>query len=122
MSVKGDFAAAVPLFLRATQLDPNFAMAYARLGTNYFNMGQDTRAIESTRKAYELRERASEREKLYITSHYQDYLTRNTEAARTTYELWPARIRGTMSLRPTLGFCTRFSGTLTKLWSLLGTQ
>jgi len=88
MSVKGDFAAAVPFFLRATQLDPNFAMAYARLGTNYFNMGQDSRGMESTRKAYELRERASEREKLYITSHYQDYLTRNTEAARTTYELW----------------------------------
>ncbi len=88
MSVKGDFAGAVPFFLRATQLDPNFAMAYARLGTNYFNMGQNTRGIESTRKAYELRERASERERLYITAHYQDNMTGNTEAARTTYELW----------------------------------
>ena len=88
MSVKGDFAAAVPFFLRAPQLDPNFAMAYGRLGTSYFNMGQDTRGIESTRKAHDLRERASEREKLYITSHYQDYLARNLEAARTPYELW----------------------------------
>jgi eukaryotic-like serine/threonine-protein kinase len=88
MLVKGDFAAAVPFFQRATQLDPNFAMAYARLGTNYFNLGEEARAIESTRKAYELRERASEREKLYIASHYQDYVTRNAEAARTTYELW----------------------------------
>jgi hypothetical protein len=40
MSVKGDFAAAVPSLRQATQLDPNFAMAYARLGTNYFNLGQ----------------------------------------------------------------------------------
>jgi eukaryotic-like serine/threonine-protein kinase len=88
MSVKGDFAAAVPFFLRATQLDPNFAMAYARLGTNYFNLGDDTRAVESTSKAYELRDRASEREKLYITSHFQDYVKGNAEASRTTYELW----------------------------------
>ena len=88
MSVKGDFAAAVPLFLRATQLDPNFAMAYARLGTNYNNLGEDTRSSESLRKAYDLRERASERERFYITSHYQDFVQRNSEAARTTYELW----------------------------------
>jgi eukaryotic-like serine/threonine-protein kinase len=88
MSVKGDFAAAVPFFLRATQLDPNFAMAYARLGTNYFNLSEDARAVESTRKAYDLRDRGSEREKLYISSHYQDYAMRNAEASRTIYELW----------------------------------
>jgi tetratricopeptide (TPR) repeat protein len=88
MSVKGDFAAAIPFFQRATHLDPNFAMAYARLGTNYFNMNEEARAVENTRKAYELRDRGSEREKFYITSHYQDYVTRNSEASRTTYELW----------------------------------
>jgi serine/threonine protein kinase/tetratricopeptide (TPR) repeat protein len=88
MSVKGDFAAAVPLFLRATQLDPNFAMAYARLGTNYNNLGEDTRSSGAMRRAYDLRERASERERFYITSHYQDFVERNSEAARTTYELW----------------------------------
>jgi serine/threonine protein kinase/tetratricopeptide (TPR) repeat protein len=88
MSVKGDFANAIPFFQRATHLDPNFAMAYARLGTNYFNMNEEARAVENTRKAYELRDRGSEREKFYITSHYQDYVTRNSEASRTTYELW----------------------------------
>jgi serine/threonine protein kinase/tetratricopeptide (TPR) repeat protein len=88
MTVKGDFAAAVPLFLRATQLDPNFAMAHARLGTNYNNLGEEARATESMRKAYDLRERASERERFYITSHYQDFVERNSEAARTTYETW----------------------------------
>jgi serine/threonine protein kinase/tetratricopeptide (TPR) repeat protein len=88
MSVKGDFANAIPFFQRATHLDPNFAMAYARLGTNYSNMNEEVRELESTRKAYELRERGSEREKFYITSHYQDYLMRNADAARSIYELW----------------------------------
>jgi eukaryotic-like serine/threonine-protein kinase len=88
MSVKGDFAAAVPFFQRATQLDPNFAMAYARLGTNYNNLGEETRAKEAVQKAYQLRERVSEREKLYIASHYEDYLTHNAEASRSAYELW----------------------------------
>jgi len=86
--VKRDNAAAIPLLLRAVSLDSNFAMAYARLGTNYGNLGQTARAAENTRKAYELRERVSEREKLYITSHYEDYVTGNIEAARKAYELW----------------------------------
>jgi serine/threonine protein kinase/tetratricopeptide (TPR) repeat protein len=88
MSIKGDFVAAIPFFQRATQLDPNFAMAYARLSTNYSNLAEDARAIDAIRKAYALRERVSEREKLYIVSHYEGYLTRNWEAARSAYELW----------------------------------
>ena len=71
-----------------SSLDPNFAMAYARLGTSYSNLGQTARAAENTRKAYELRERVSEREKLYIVSHYENFVTGNLEAARKTYELW----------------------------------
>ncbi len=88
MIVKNDFAPAVSLFQRAISLDPNFAMAYARLGSSYSNQGQTARAAENTRKAYELRERVSEREKLYIASHYEDVVTGNLEAARKTYELW----------------------------------
>ena len=57
------------------------------LGTNYFNLGQHARAAESIRKAYELRGRTSEREKLYISASYQDLVTGNLEAARTAYEL-----------------------------------
>ncbi|MGC1687448.1 MAG: protein kinase [Candidatus Acidiferrales bacterium] len=86
--VKADYAAAIPLLQRAVSLDPNFAMAYARLGNSYSNLGQTARAAENLREAYELRERVSEREKLYIVSHYQDYVTGNKEAARKTYELW----------------------------------
>ena len=86
--VKRDYAAVVPLLQRAVSLDPNFAMAYARLGTIYGNLGQTTRSAENVRKAYELRERVSEREKFYIVSHYEHFATGNLEAARRTYELW----------------------------------
>jgi eukaryotic-like serine/threonine-protein kinase len=88
MEVKNDRTGAVSLFQRAVSLDPNFAMAYARLGTSYRNLGQTARAVEGIGKGYELRERVSEREKFYIASHYEDYLTGNLEAARKTYELW----------------------------------
>ena len=86
--VKGDPATAIPLFQRAISLDPNFAMAYARLGANYFNLSEIARATENTRKAYELRERVSEREKFYIASNYEISVTGNLEAARKTHELW----------------------------------
>jgi len=86
--VKNDNPDAVAFFQRAISLDPNFAMAYARLGNNYANMGQTARAAEFTRKAYELRERVGEREKLYIASHYETNATGDMEAARKTCELW----------------------------------
>ena len=76
------------MFQRAISLDPNFAMAYARLGTSYANLGQTTRAAENARKAYELRERVSEREKFFIASFYETLATGNLEAARKTNELW----------------------------------
>jgi eukaryotic-like serine/threonine-protein kinase len=86
--MKSDYAAAIPPLDRAISLDRNFAMAYARLGTNYFNLGETARAAEATRKAYGLRDRVSEREKLYIASHYEHLVNGNLEAARKTYELW----------------------------------
>jgi Flp pilus assembly protein TadD len=86
--VKNDDAAAIPLFQRAVSLDPNFAMGYAHLGTSYYNVGESVRAAENIRKGYELRERVSEREKLYITSHYEQFATGDLEATRKAYELW----------------------------------
>lgn len=88
MVVRSDYAAATPLFQRAIDLDPNFAMAYARLGTNYGNLGETARAAENIAKAYELRQRASEREKFYIDSHYEQLVTGNLEAARKICDLW----------------------------------
>jgi eukaryotic-like serine/threonine-protein kinase len=86
--VKNDPVAGVPFFQRAITLDPNFAMAYARLGTCYNNVGQNERAAEATGKAYELRERVSERERLYIVSHYENFVAGDLDAARKTFELW----------------------------------
>jgi tetratricopeptide (TPR) repeat protein len=88
MFVKAEFATAISLFQRAINLDPNFATAYARMGTSYSNLDENARAAENVRRAYELRERVSERERLYIASHYQALVTRNLEAARKVYELW----------------------------------
>jgi eukaryotic-like serine/threonine-protein kinase len=66
----GDELGAVPNYQRAVELDPNFAMAYARLGTVYSNLQQTQLSEQNRQKAFELRDRASEREKLYIMSHY----------------------------------------------------
>jgi serine/threonine protein kinase/tetratricopeptide (TPR) repeat protein len=86
--VKGDFPAALLLYQRAVELDPNFAMAYAGLGVSYDNMGQTVRGAESIRKAYELRERASDREKFNITAQYERAVTGDLEALQKTCELW----------------------------------
>ena len=85
--IRTDYAAAIALFQRAIAVDPNFAMAHARLGTAYSNISESTKATESVRRAYELRGRVSERERLYIASHYELFVTGNLEAARKVYEL-----------------------------------
>ena len=66
----GDDLGAIPLYRRAVELDPNFAMAFGRLGTVYSNIGQSELSEQNRKKAFELRARASERENLYITAHY----------------------------------------------------
>jgi len=88
LQAKADFTAAVPLFQRSIQLDPNFAMAYATLGTTFHNLGEKNLAAENTRKAYELRTHVSEWEKFYIESHYYHFVTGDLEKARQVYELW----------------------------------
>ena len=85
---KGDDAAAIPLYQRAIRLDPNFAMAYADLGSSYWNLLELALAAENTRKAYELRGRVSEREALSIESRYHNNVTGDLEKARQAYELW----------------------------------
>jgi eukaryotic-like serine/threonine-protein kinase len=88
MQGKGDYTAAVPLFQHAIQLDPNFAMAHAMLGTTYFNLGEKILAAASVSKAYELRGRVGEWEKLYIESHYYNFVAGDLERSRQSYELW----------------------------------
>jgi serine/threonine protein kinase/Tfp pilus assembly protein PilF len=84
---KGE-TAALPLFKRAVELDPNFAMAYARLGTVYFNLNEGASSFDSAKKAYDLRERVTERERLYIDSHYYHMAMGDLAKAAQVYEQW----------------------------------
>ena len=65
-----DFPQASSFYQEALRLDPSFAMAYARLGVAYGNQGAITKAIEHLKKAYDLRERVTERERMYIEAQY----------------------------------------------------
>jgi eukaryotic-like serine/threonine-protein kinase len=79
---------AIPHLQRAIQLDPNFAMAQATLGVVYGNTGQFKLEQEALRKAFELKDRASEREKFYISAHYYDEGTGEIDKCVQIYEQW----------------------------------
>jgi len=84
---KGD-SEAIPFFKRAVELDPNFALAYLALGTNYFNLAQTSLANANLKKAFELRDRVSERERDRITADYYAIAAGDEEKAIRAYELW----------------------------------
>ena len=79
-------AAALPFYQRAIQLDPNFAMGYRQLSSSYFSMGESSRAGEYATKAFELRNHASEREKLIITADYYRNVTGELDKSAGTYQ------------------------------------
>jgi len=83
-----DDEAAVPHLKRAVELDPNFAMAYATLGTVYSNLTQEALGDANRRKAFDLKDRASERERFYISTHYYDESLRDIDKALEIYEQW----------------------------------
>jgi tetratricopeptide (TPR) repeat protein len=78
----------VPLFKRALDIDPNFAIAHARLGLAYSGIGESLLGEQSTSKAYELRERANDRERFFITTIYDRQVTGNLEKEAETLRLW----------------------------------
>ena len=77
----------VPFFRRAVELDPEFALAHARLGTVLSNLGEGDEAEKAARRAYELREKASERERLYIEARYYTTVERSPQKAIEAYNL-----------------------------------
>jgi len=81
-------AAAIPFFKHAIELDPNFAAAYQALGISYSNLREPGLATENLQKAYDLRDKVSEREKFRISSSYYLLVTGELEKAIETYELW----------------------------------
>jgi serine/threonine protein kinase/tetratricopeptide (TPR) repeat protein len=82
----GGEAESLPLFLHAVELDPNFALAWARLAAIYGNVGEEDRHVEAAKKAFDLRERVSERERYYIEGHYY-FATGNIEKEKEVLEL-----------------------------------
>jgi serine/threonine protein kinase len=80
--------AAVPFFKRAVEIDPRFAAAYASLGLMYGSMGETELGTENIRKAYELRDRASDKERFFITAYYDGRATGNQKKAQQTCEAW----------------------------------
>jgi tetratricopeptide (TPR) repeat protein len=83
----GDFDS-VPFFRRAVELDPEFALAYARLGTVYSNLGQSDEARKMTAKAYEFRAKVSEVERFYIEARYYTTAAPDVQKALDVYRVW----------------------------------
>jgi serine/threonine protein kinase/tetratricopeptide (TPR) repeat protein len=79
-------AAALPYHQRAIELDPNFAMGYRAVGTDYSSLGETGRASDYYTKAFQLREHASEREKLHITASYYQNVTGELGKAAQTFQ------------------------------------
>jgi serine/threonine protein kinase/tetratricopeptide (TPR) repeat protein len=85
--VVNDELGAATFYKRAVELDPNFAMAYARLAVVYSNFGQMSVSKPYLDKAFELKDRTSEPERLYITAHY--YADNGQlEKGQASYELF----------------------------------
>jgi tetratricopeptide (TPR) repeat protein/tRNA A-37 threonylcarbamoyl transferase component Bud32 len=80
--------AGLPFFKRAVEIDPKFAMGYAALGLYYGTTGESDLAAENIRKAYELRDRVSDKEKFFITAYYDGRATGNQEKAQQTCDQW----------------------------------
>lgn len=80
--------AALPFFKRAAEIDPQFAAAYAFLGRMYSDIGELRLAVENSRKAWRLRNRADDQEKFFIDFNYQRIVMGNLEKAEQICELW----------------------------------
>ena len=79
---------AIPHFKRAIAIDRQFAMAHGMLGFMYTNLGETDMGAVSTRRAYQLRDRASEREKFFISFLYDRQVTGNLKKGQQTLESW----------------------------------
>ena len=105
--------AAIPFYRRAIELDPNFAMAHLRLGIAYGNTRQTALATEEVKKTFDLKDRASEYERLYITAYYYD----ETGQIEKTIQSWELLKQSYPRLEPAyinLGVTLLFTGQFQK--------
>lgn len=107
---KGKSAEAIPFFKRAVELDPNFALAYARLAVQYGNIGEGQPAEEFAERAFELRGRTSEREKFLISHTYYALTTGEIDKSIEVTELWKQTYPRDVGARNNLSFLYRITG------------
>jgi predicted Zn-dependent protease len=87
-SNKGEYFESIPLFKHAVELDPNFAYGYSLVAGNYIIMSEPRRAAENATKAFALKDKVTDREKLYITYAYDNYALRDLDKAAETLRLY----------------------------------
>jgi serine/threonine protein kinase len=85
---EGEHATSLPFLKRAVELDPNFARAYASLGMAYSFVRESEKAITNFTKAFELRDRVSDRERFYIEATYYSFVTGELPRANQSYREW----------------------------------
>jgi len=112
-------AAALPLFQRAVELDPNFARAYEQLGLMLWDSGQPEKGNANLTKAFELRGRASEREKLHIESLYYQLATGDLDKAIEIFQQWIGSYPRDPIARENLAVCYVTQGQLDKALNLI---
>jgi serine/threonine protein kinase/tetratricopeptide (TPR) repeat protein len=109
-AIRGDYPAAIPFYKRAVEMDPDFAMAYKELSTQYNNARQIELAAEASEKAFALRARVTEREKLHIEASYYLQTTveydRAIEALLLLKQTYPQDVYA----RNTLAYCYNLTG------------
>ncbi len=106
--------AALPFFKRAVELDPNFARAYVSMSAVYGNLNEAGLMAESARKAYDLRARVSERERVAIEASYYTYATGELEKAAQVWELWQQTYPRDTAPYANLGFIYATEGSYEK--------
>ncbi len=88
LRLRADNVRAIPALKTAIALDPQFALAYVQLGSAYSNIGDEAEGSPYLVKAFDLRDRVTEPERLSITGRYFDIITREMEKAIENYRLW----------------------------------
>lgn len=78
----------VAFYKRAAEIDPSFALAYARLAVVYSNVGEADQAANFAKEAFKLRNRVSERERFYIVARYYSAVTGEVDKELENYEMW----------------------------------
>ena len=113
---------AIPLLRRAVELDPGFALAHARLGTTYSNLEDMDESRRHTARAFELRKRVSERERLYIEARYYTTVRPNPDRAIEAYRVAIASSRATMPRASTSPCCSTLAARSTRPSRCCGTR